>query len=117
VPTDTGPIANAFGLAGARQPPLAVDEVAVHQAVAARERIAVGEAELMPELVQDGGEQVDVAGRHGGRIRLQPRRAQRMAELRIVHRRGVDIPAVARRIGIERDVTRRRRAEIPARHR
>ena len=106
----------AVGLARARQPPLAGEQPAVHQVVAVARDVGVLEAERVAHLVHDGGEQVVVPGRRAGRVGLQPRGGEHGAELGVVERRGVEVPAVAGGVGVERDLRRRERAEIEARH-
>ena len=87
------------------QTPLACDEVAVHQVVLVGERVRVLQAELMTQLVHHRAEQVDVAGRYSGRIGLQPRCAKRVREFGIVGRVGIEVPAIAGGICVNRDVS------------
>ena len=55
-------------------------------------------------------------GRRPGRVGLHPRGGEHGAELGVVARGAVEVPAAAGGVGIERDLRRRERAEIEARH-
>ena len=63
------------------------------------------ESELMPHLVHDDGEEVDVAGGGLHRIRPQSLRRKDIRELRIVEGSGIDKPATPSRVAIDGDMT------------
>jgi hypothetical protein len=66
------------------------------------------------ELVHHRGEQVDAAGGQLVRIGLQAGAGERVAELGVVRRIGVDVPAIAGGIGVDLDMAAIGRADIEA---
>ena len=103
---------DTLGLAGGGQAALAQGEPAIHHVGRVGDRIAILDAKLMAQLVQDGGQSID-ASRRAAAGGGKPARAS-AGELAVIERSRIDEPGVARRVGVERDHAIARLAEIPA---
>jgi len=90
-----------------RQPPLAVDEVDMHEIAGVGRRRQIGQAEFMSHLVDHGGQQVEMSSRGVGRIseKIGAGGVRCMGKFKIVPRRRIDKPAVAGGVGVDHDVS------------
>ena len=82
-------------LAFARQTALADSEIAVHEIVAILLGIRITESQLVTHLMHDRGEQIDVARRITGGIRVAARDRDYTSKAGVRRRVGIDEPALA----------------------